>query len=44
MYVNAKLMPVETVPGIRGVRSIKENSGGVNLSMIFLIHYKNYCK
>jgi hypothetical protein len=27
MHVNAKMIPVETVPGIRGGR-MKENSGG----------------
>jgi hypothetical protein len=27
MYVNAKMMPVETVPGIRG-GGMKESSGG----------------
>jgi hypothetical protein len=27
MYVNAKMIPVETVPGIRGV-GMKESSGG----------------
>jgi hypothetical protein len=30
MYVNAKMTPVETVPGIGG-GGTKENSGGVNL-------------
>jgi hypothetical protein len=27
MYVNAKIIPVETVPGIRG-RELKDNGGG----------------
>jgi hypothetical protein len=27
MYVNAKMIPVETIPGIEG--RIKENGGGV---------------
>jgi hypothetical protein len=27
MYINAKMIPVETVPGIRG-GEMKENSGG----------------
>jgi hypothetical protein len=27
MYVNAKMIPVKTVPGIRG-RKMKESSGG----------------
>jgi hypothetical protein len=43
MYANAKMIPVETVPGIRE-GGIKENGGGVNSSMIYLIHYKNLCK
>jgi hypothetical protein len=28
MCVNGKMMPVETVPGMRGERGIKENGGG----------------
>jgi hypothetical protein len=36
MYVNAKMIPVETVPGIRGV---VENS-----SMMYLKHCNNLCK
>jgi hypothetical protein len=43
MYVNAKMKPIETVPGIRG-GEIKESSGGVNSSMVYLIHCKNLCK
>jgi hypothetical protein len=43
MYVNAKMIPVETVPGIRQER-MKESSEGVNSSMICLIHCKNLCK
>jgi hypothetical protein len=27
-----------------GEEGIKENGGGVNLSMIYLIHFKNFCK
>jgi hypothetical protein len=34
MYVNGKMIPVETVPGIME---------GVNLSMMHLIHCKNLC-
>jgi hypothetical protein len=30
MYINAKMMPVETIPGIAG--GIKESSGGVKSS------------
>jgi hypothetical protein len=33
MYVNAKMIPVETVP-----------VEGVNSSVIYLIHCKNHCK
>jgi hypothetical protein len=33
MYVNAKMIPVETVPGIRE-REMEERSGGGNSSMI----------
>jgi hypothetical protein len=42
MYVNVKMIPVETAPGIRGEeyrRAVKVNS-----SMIYLIHCKNLCK
>jgi hypothetical protein len=43
MYVNTKMITVETVPGIDG-GGMKESSGGVNSSMIYLIHCKNLCK
>jgi hypothetical protein len=43
MYVNEKMRPVETVPGIRGGK-MGERSGGRNSSMIYLIYYKNLCK
>jgi hypothetical protein len=33
MYVNGKMRPVETIPGI--------GWGGINSTMI---HYKNFCK
>jgi hypothetical protein len=42
MYVNAKMIAVETVPGIR--RGGMKESSGVNLSMIYLIHCKNLSK
>jgi hypothetical protein len=42
MYVNAKMMPVETVPGIW--RKMKESSEGDVSSMIYLKHCKNLCK
>jgi hypothetical protein len=37
------MIPVETVPGI-GRGGMKESSGGVNSSIIYLIHCKNLCK
>jgi hypothetical protein len=44
MYINAKLIPVETVPGNQGTGN-GENSGvGWNSNMIYLIHYRNLCK
>jgi hypothetical protein len=43
MYVNAKMITVETIPGIGG-GEVKENGGRVNSSMIYLIHCKNLCK
>jgi hypothetical protein len=39
MYVNAKMIPIETVSRIRG-RAME----GVNSSIIYLIHCKNICK
>jgi hypothetical protein len=36
MHVNAKMIPVEMVPGIRE-GGMKESSGGVNSSVIYLI-------
>jgi hypothetical protein len=41
MYVNAKMIPVEIIPGNRG----EGNEGvveGVNSSMIYLTHCKNF--
>jgi hypothetical protein len=43
MYVNAKMIPVESIPGMRGGRW-KRAEEGVNSSMIYLIHCKNFCK
>jgi hypothetical protein len=40
MYINAKMIPVETVPGIRG-GEMGERSEEGNSSVIYLIHYKN---
>jgi hypothetical protein len=36
------MRPVEAIPGMRE-EEIKENDGGVNSSVIYLIHCKNYC-
>jgi hypothetical protein len=44
MYINAKMTPVETLPGIGGGEGIKESNGRTEFSMIYLIHYKNFCK
>jgi hypothetical protein len=41
MYINAKMIPAESVPGIRG-GGIKESSRRVEL--IYLIHFNNFCK
>jgi hypothetical protein len=43
MYINGKIILIETAPGM-GVKGIKENGGRVNSTMIYLIHYKNFCK
>jgi hypothetical protein len=43
MYVSTKMIPVKTVPGIGG-GGLKKICGGVNSSMIYLIHTKNLCK
>jgi hypothetical protein len=43
MNVNGKMRPVETILGIRG-EGIKENGGGVNLGMIYLVYCKKLCK
>jgi hypothetical protein len=43
MSVNAKLIPTEIVPGIRGGRRGYSSGGGIS-SMIYLIHCKNLCK
>jgi hypothetical protein len=43
MYVNVKMIPVETVPELGewgGNRAVEE----VNSSIIYLIHCKNLCK
>jgi hypothetical protein len=42
MYVNAKMIPVETSRN-GGKRRVKENGGGVNSSMKCLTYCKNLC-
>jgi hypothetical protein len=37
------MIPVETIPGIRGVGK-GERSGRENSSMVYMIHCKNLCK
>jgi hypothetical protein len=44
MDVNVKMRPVDTIPGIGGRGDKREWWRGVNSSMIYLIHYKNFCK
>jgi hypothetical protein len=44
MYINAKLILVETVLGIGGVGKWRRAVDGVNSSTIYLIHCKNLCK
>jgi hypothetical protein len=43
MYVNAKMIPAETVPGIRG-GGRKRAVEGVNSGILCLTHCKNLCK
>jgi hypothetical protein len=43
MQVNAKMIAIQTVPGIRGGK-MKERSAGVNSSMMYFIYCKNLCK
>jgi hypothetical protein len=43
MYVNAKMIPVETIPGIGG-GGIKKIWEELNSSVIYLTHCKNLCK
>jgi hypothetical protein len=43
MYVNTKMIPVETVPGMgKGIR--RRAVEGLNSSMVYLIQCKNLCK
>jgi hypothetical protein len=42
MYVNGKMRPVETIPGMEGDKGEWWRVG--DSSMIYLIHCKNFCK
>jgi hypothetical protein len=44
MFVNAKMIPVETVPGIRRGGMKESSVEWVNSRMIYLTHCKNFCK
>jgi hypothetical protein len=41
MYVNGKMTLVETIPGMEGWLRMVE---GVNSTVIYLMHCKNFCK
>jgi hypothetical protein len=43
MYENGKMRPVETVPGMGGMRK-RRMMEGVNSSMIYLIYCMKFCK
>jgi hypothetical protein len=43
MYVNAKMIPVETVPGTGG-GGMKESSAGGEFKYDIFDNYKNLCK
>jgi hypothetical protein len=43
MYVNGEMISIETVPGM-GEGGMKENGGGGNSSVKYLIYCKNFCK
>jgi hypothetical protein len=43
MYVNGKIIPVETIPGM-GKKGIMRMVERMNSSMTYLIHCKNFCK
>jgi hypothetical protein len=42
MYVNGKMRPVETIPGMGG--GGRENDEGDEFNVIYLIHCKDFCK
>jgi hypothetical protein len=44
MYINAKMIPVETISVMLGGGHKGESQGGVNSWVVYLIHCKNFCK
>jgi hypothetical protein len=44
MYVNGKMRPVKTVPGMEGWGTKENSGGGGNSSVIYFLHCKNLCK
>jgi hypothetical protein len=44
MYVNGKIIAVETTPGNGEEGQIRRMKKEVNSSMIYLIYCKNFCK
>jgi hypothetical protein len=42
MYVNGKMRLVEPIQ--EGKDGVKENDGGSEFNIIYLIYYKNFCK
>jgi hypothetical protein len=42
-YVNGKMGPAETIPGVGG-GAIKVNDGQMNSTIIYSMHGKNFCK
>jgi hypothetical protein len=43
MFVNSKMIPVETIPGMRG-RGYGRMMERVNSCMTYFTHCKNFCK
>jgi hypothetical protein len=44
MYVNAKMIPVETILGTRERGVVKESDGGGEFKYDIFDNYKNFCK
>jgi hypothetical protein len=42
MYVNGRMISVETIPGMG--EKMEENGGGGEFNIIYLIYCKNFCK